>query len=249
LYGSHAAGGVEPDWQKPAQEAITQVCANKSFTSLANNKQSCKLWGDAEVKDFGFDLAKYTSAQPSISLIPQGSNLPHNVSSGGGTSRGLALVSPACNGRVVARAVFKSIQQPQKTSRAAGIRFLPFTNASLINASPVIRCLLTLDEAKTGLNETQKALVSKEDKCYVCDESSGCPANEGSWYSDAFTFDVPGCKDTASLPYPVYVQLVMSTGWEALLAKAEVCNSFGCFDPDYEAGKVKNAARCTEQEC
>lgn len=202
LLGFHAAGKVQPDWQETAHQAITQLCANKSFTSLAHNTQSCKLWGDAEVNDFGFDLANYTSTQPYIALIPQGSNLPHEVSSGGGTSRGLALVSPACNGRVVARAVFKSIQQPQKSSRVAGIRFLPFTNASMVNASPVIRCLLTLDETKKGLNETQKALVSREDKCYVCDESNGCPASEGSWYSDAFTFDVPGCKETTSLPLP-----------------------------------------------
>lgn len=228
---------------------MTQHCADQSIAAPAsNNKQSCNLWGAAEFRALGFDPATFTSTQPSISFIPHGSSLPSNVSSGDAASTGLALVSPACKGRVVARAVFKSIQQPQKTSPAAGIRFQPFTDGTWqISESPVIRCLLTLNKTKTHLSEIEQALTSTEDKCWVCDEGNGCPANEGSWYSDAFTFEVPGCN--TGLQYPVFMKLMMSPGWKALLAKAEVCNGDGCFDPLYELRKEQSAVKCTAQGC
>lgn len=183
--------------------------------------------------------------------LPLGSDLPQSVFSRGGTSRGLALVSPACSGRAVARAVFKSTQQPAKSSRAAGIRFRPFTDAGTINASPVVRCFLTLDDTQDGLTETQRALGSMEDRCYICSETDGCPSVLGAWFSDAFTLDVPGCQPDGSLPQSVFLQMVLSPGWKALVAKVEVCRDFatGCFDPDYEAKKLQDAEKCTATSC
>jgi hypothetical protein len=247
---SAAAGLSQPDWQKAADQAVGKLCKNPSFTALAKSPQACKLWGDSEAVDFGVSPTHFASGANQFPM-PLGADLPQSVYSRGGTSRALALVSPACSGRAVARAVFKATQQPAKSSRAAGIRFQPFTDASRINASPVVRCFLALDDTKEGLTETQRALTSKEDRCFVCSESDGCPSVLGSWFRDAFTLDVPGCQPDGSLPHPVYVQMAMSPGWKALVAKVEVCRDFstGCFDPDYEAKKLQDATKCTAAAC
>ncbi|KAI8471872.1 MAG: hypothetical protein J3K34DRAFT_505673 [Monoraphidium minutum] len=176
------------------------------------------------------------------------------------------FASLTCAGPAVVRAVFQL--QAQGHERGGGP--LPngwrnCTSAGLRDlegapAAPVVRCELALPPGPEP--EAARALASQEGRCFVCglcSEGAGCPANTGQWYSDAFVTDVgagcagvgAGCAGVGAGNRYSATRLGINVNpfTKLLLAKFEVCNGPTCFDPAYEAAKLKGAGRCVNGVC
>jgi hypothetical protein len=178
---------------------------------------------------------------------------------------GTELFSLACKGPVVVRSVFKMLAEPAITpekARSNGLDGTDCTNSQILlmddepiskggNASIVIRCELQLPA--TGGAEVQRALKAKERKCWVCavcSKGGGCPSAVGKWYSDSFTTKATGCGIDPQKGYVYHrAGININPQTKILLAKFEVCNNPGCFDPALEKAKQRAAKPCVKGKC
>jgi hypothetical protein len=81
--------------------------------------------------------------------------------------------------------------------------------------------------------------------CYALLLCSPSPVN-------SFVVDLGGCgaSPAALARYgDGRAVLILNKGMKALLAKFEVCQAPGCFDPAYEAAKLRGAKRCVNGKC
>lgn len=174
---------------------------------------------------------------------------------------GIKMFSLTCKGPVVVRSVFKMHEGYPLTKEPDWLG-TNCTNAGMVHlsdkptaeggtASAVIRCELQLPAS--GGSEVERALKSKEVKCWQCGRCSngqGCPSNYGVWYSDTFTTVANGCNMPSTGVYDGHrVGFNINPKTKALLAKFEVCNSPGCFDAAYEQAKQKAAKQCIKAKC
>lgn len=171
------------------------------------------------------------------------------------------VVSLACKGPVVVRSVFKMVDQVEASKKPdwdgtdcsnARLTYVDDTASSKGgSASPIIRCELELPN--TGGSEAERAVKAKETKCYkcgLCSEGSGCPSVTGKWYSDSYTTVAKGCDFDVKTGYEAHrVGMNINPYTKILLAKFEVCNNPGCFDPAYEQAKQKTAKACVRGKC
>jgi len=175
--------------------------------------------------------------------------------------QGFKVLSLTCKGPVVVRGVFK-VHEGYNTTKQPTWAGINCTNTGLVqlsdqpaaeggNASAVIRCELQLPA--TGGSEVERALKSKEVKCWQCGRCSqgqGCPSNYGVWYSDTFTTGAQGCDFMPRNVYEAHkVGFVINPKTKVLLAKFEACNSPGCFDAAYEQAKQWTAKSCVNAKC
>mgnify|MGYP001810559506 FL=1 len=70
---------------------------------------------------------------------------------------------------------------------------------------------------------------------------------EGMWYSESYMTLAPGC--TGSSRKSVAMSVGAHTDSRILLAKFEVFNDPGCFDPAYEKAKQQAAKPCINGKC
>ena len=78
----------------------------------------------------------------------------------------------------------------------------------------------------------------------------GCPNVEGKWYSDSYVRQADGCNVMFKDYYnPAVLLMNIGAGSKILLAKYEVCNDPGCFDPAYEKAKQQRALPCEKGKC
>jgi hypothetical protein len=72
----------------------------------------------------------------------------------------------------------------------------------------------------------------------------------GKWCSDSYTTTTPGCDFDLAKGYDYHRAGIGASPYtKILLAKFEVCNSPGCFDPEYERQKLKRAKPCIKGVC
>jgi hypothetical protein len=72
----------------------------------------------------------------------------------------------------------------------------------------------------------------------------------GKWYSDSYTTTTTGCDFDPAKGYDYHrAGIGISPYSKILLAKFEVCNSPGCFDPEYERQKLTRAKPCIKGVC
>jgi hypothetical protein len=178
---------------------------------------------------------------------------------------GAEVFSLACQGPVVVRSVFKMLAEPAITPEAARGYGWNGTNCTksaiesiddeLISkggdASPIIRCELELPSS--GGSEAGRALKAKEGKCWVCalcSKGGGCPSAVGKWYSDSYTTKATGCDIDPQKGYIFHrAGININPQTKILLAKFEVCNNPGCFDPAVEKAKQQAAKPCVNGTC
>lgn len=157
-------------------------------------------------------------------------------------------ISLACKDPVLVRTVFKVTEAPtyypDKNCTAFALESSPSNNQA-------VRCELELPA--TGGTEAERALKGKEGKCWacgLCGKGKGCPSEVDKWYSDAYTTVARGCTFNETVGYePQTVYWYINPHTTVLLAKFEVCNSPGCFDPAYEAAKKASARSCDNGKC
>jgi len=257
------------EWSKQYAEGVREdghsakaFCASPSFKNLqcdfaseseieATIKRQCPLCGNL-----------YRG-------LPSKKELPAEVE---GVNRynqwGTELVSLVCKGPVVVRSVFKMLAEPAtihwSSDRALskGLDGTDCTNSKIQliddesksrrgNASPIIRCELELPS--TGGSEAERALKAKEGKCWVCSlcsDGGGCPSAVGKWYSDSYTTKATGCDIDPQKGYEFHrAGININPQTKILLAKFEVCNSPGCFDPAVEKAKQQAAKPCVKGKC
>ncbi|KAI8471845.1 MAG: hypothetical protein J3K34DRAFT_505604 [Monoraphidium minutum] len=161
-------------------------------------------------------------------------------------------VSLACAGPAVVRSVFKILEikcydtEDRDSRNCSGIRL---DAPSSPPAGPLVRCELKV--APGPGSEASRALVTKEGRCFVCglcSQGAGCPANIGQWYTETYVTSFSGCAgvDTKKGYYANRIGFHVNPGYKFLLAKFEVCNGPSCFNPAYEAAKLKGAKRCVK---
>lgn len=179
------------------------------------------------------------------SIMPKASKLPQVISSYGSYWQNIAqTISLACHGRIVVRAVFKITQQDKNCTALAA--FLAGGDPKALE-TPRVRCELQLP-AGSG-DEASRAVKAKETKCWRCDKGK-CPSKVGVWYSDSYTKVVPGCDQKFDADYdPPKIGMIFNPGGKALVAKFEVCNDPGCFDPTYEDKKLETALVAEKRDC
>jgi hypothetical protein len=237
-------------------------CASPSFKNL-----QCGFASDAEV------AATIKKQCPLCGTLyrglPNKTQLPAEVvGCPGGCSYnqlGTELFSLACKGPVVVRSVFKMLAESkltQEQARSYGFDGTDCTNSRIElmddepttkggNASDVIRCELELPSG--GGSEAERALKGKESKCWVCAlcrDGGGCPSEVGKWYSDSFTTKATGCDIDPQKGYVYHrAGININPQTKILLAKFEVCNNPGCFDPAAEKAKQQAAKACVKGKC
>jgi hypothetical protein len=233
-----------------AQSAASQFCASPDFKKL-----TCGFASEAE----------QTAALKQCVLCgtrfrPLPDKLPAEITGNRNYNHwqtGAKPISLACKGPIVVRSVFKLVEQPT-VKQAPGWAGTDCTYSSLTHvdedgrgASPVIRCELELPS--TGGSEAERALKAKEGKCWacgLCSDGQGCPSAVGKWYSDSYTTVAQGCGfDAQKGPIMHRAGFNINPGAKVLLAKFEVCNSQGCFDPAVEKAKQQAAKQCVKGKC
>jgi len=254
------------EWSKQYAEDLREdgrsakaFCAAPSFKNL-----KCEFASESEI------AATIKKQCPLCGTVyrglPSKNELPAEVE---GVDRynqwGTELFSLACKGPVVVRSVFKMLAEPaitQERARSNGWDGTDCTNSRIVpiddestskggDASPVIRCELELPS--TGGSEAQRAIKAKEGKCWVCSlcsDGGGCPSAVGKWYSDSYTTKATGCDIDPQKGYEFHrAGININPQTKILLAKFEVCNSPGCFDPAVEKAKQQAAKPCVKGKC
>lgn len=165
------------------------------------------------------------------------------------------VVSLACQGRAVVRYVFKTVKQTPSDKDCASSRI--WVQHATPTANPIVRCELELPSGPGS--EHERAVRSKEGKCWLCNKcgavgaapaaTAGCPSAVGRWYSDTVTAEFTGCAFNPTDGYRMQ-RVGIEMRWAMVeVAKFEVCNDPGCYDPAYEAKKLANARNCAFQKC
>jgi hypothetical protein len=239
--------------------SVNALCASPTFKNL-----QCGFASDDEI---GATIKKQCPlCGTRFGTLPKKTQLPAEVKGGDQYNQyGTELFSLACKGHVVVRSVFKMLEQPATTpeeARSSGWDGADCSNSRMVlindeliskggNASPVICCELELPTI--GGSNAERALKAKEGKCWVCDwcsEGGGCPSEVGKWYSDSCTTKATGCDFDPQKGYEFHrVGININPQTKILLAKFEVCNSPGCFDPAAEKAKQQAAQPCVKGKC
>jgi hypothetical protein len=166
-------------------------------------------------------------------------------------------ISLACNGPFVVRSVFKVLEEPPLPAGAGP----NCTSTSLVhvdespaygrNASRIVRC--ELEPPSSGGSETERALNSKEARCWICGrctEGKGCPNRKGVWYSDSYITAGQGCGLHQQKGYIMHrAGLNINPATKVLVAKFEVCNTPGCLNAKAEQAKLNSAKSCDKGKC
>lgn len=177
--------------------------------------------------------------------------------------RSIEPISLACKGPVVVRIVFKLLPDfkaptPSTAGPTGELSKQLYQNCTdfALESHPqlpneAVRCELELPE--TGGTEAEKAVKAREGRCWACgscQQGKGCPNKVGKWYSDAYTTVARGCEFDVKVGFvPQTVYYFINPKTTVLLAKFEVCNNPGCFDPAYEEAKKVSARSCDKGRC
>jgi hypothetical protein len=160
----------------------------------------------------------------------------------------IMLPSLACSGPAIVRTVFK-VKNP-----GGGPIDIQLWAGQGPPAGRIVRCELQLPPGPPA-TEVQRALASKEINCVACGyRMGGCLSKPGVWYSDSTQLNLSGCKapkDAAkSFEYNIdpdngngLPTIHVAGEASILLAKFEVCNDPGCYNPVLEAKKLQAAGR------
>lgn len=217
-----------------------KLCAQPNYIK----QQKCGLMSEDEFQAVYAGIPVYAGTM--YNVMPVGKKLPDDISVGNSFQYFRAPIALGCQGKVLVRAVMKIVKQPKWWLTVSGVRLVP-TDTS----SKVVRCFLELPKGEGS--EYERVLKSKETKCYVCergDKNTGCPSQEGAWFSDVYITQLDGCGFDRSKGFNLpLADLAVNPGYTAIVAKFEVCNDAGCFNQAYEEKKIANALPCSEQKC